>query len=295
METILSKNDKIKIWYQCFLKREMATPNTINFCNLTGPLLELVLTNIAKCLTVAGLSGGRVFGGFVRDVVVPRMIDPQCEVKFSDVDIWFINKSAASTFVAAMGQDLREPPFGSYGGNGLYQFDRTKYNLYCGDICVAYIDVVVSDVLPVNDFDIHRYAVQYFNNMPLTAGLSGLVEYHKLKVADMLPYYFDLLHNPSTHNMHYARVRKLLNKGWKISLRGDRSPISQDNANGSSEFFTREWLLKWSQEKQPSTTIKPNNQVTITSDQNLSEVRTLCRNSIVSLNTLMDKLKSMNL
>ncbi len=242
----------------------MATPNTINFGNLTGPLLELVLNNIAKCLTVAGLSGGKVFGGYVRDVVVPRMIDPQCQVKFSDVDIWFVNKSDAIAFVVAMGQDLREPPFGSSGGNGLYQFDRTKYNLYCGNVCVAYIDVVVSDVLPVNDFDINKYAIRYFNNMPLlTADLSGLGECHKLKQAHMLPYYFDLLHNSSTNGVHYSRVRKLLNKGWKIFLRNDRPPISQDN-NGSSEFFTREWLLTWSLAKQPLATVKPNSQLDVT-------------------------------
>ena len=273
----------------------MATPNTINFCNLTGPLLELVLNNIAKCLTVAGLSGGKVFGGYIRDVVVPRMTDPQCQVKFSDVDIWFINKSDANTFVAAMGQDLREPPFGSSDGNGLYQFDRTKYNLYCGNLCVAYIDVVVSEVLPVNDFDINKYAIQYVDNKPLVTGLGGLVESHKFKLAHMLPYYFELLHNSSTHSIHYGRVQKLLNKGWKIILRNDRPVISQDTYNGSAEFFTREWLLTWSRERQPSATVKPNNQSTVTSDQNLSEVMTLCRNSIESLNTLMDKLKSMNL
>ena len=275
----------------------MAAPNThktINIYNLTGSLLELVLANIAECLTVAGLYGGNVFGGYVRDVVVPRLIDPECHVKFSDVDIWFTNKRNADEFVEKMGQKLKKSPFSSVGEH-TYQFERTLYNFYCGNIFVAYIKLVISEVLPVDDFDINSYYVPYINNMPVTTGLAGLVGCYESKLAHMLPYYFELLNNPSTNETHYRRVRELLAKGWRIVLGDSEISISKNSTNGSSEFFTREWLLARSRERQPSATVKPNNQVTITSDQNLSEVRTLCRNSIVSLNTLMDKLKSMNL
>ena len=50
---------------------------------------DLAINMINECLETAGSFGGKVFGGYVRDVIVPRLANRECSVKFNDVDVWF--------------------------------------------------------------------------------------------------------------------------------------------------------------------------------------------------------------
>lgn len=60
---------------------------------------ELALKKINKILKLAYKYNGGVFGGYLRDVIVPRMKDPSCKVYFKDVDIWFASKYNAAEFI----------------------------------------------------------------------------------------------------------------------------------------------------------------------------------------------------
>lgn len=253
--------------------------SNIALSNLSGQLLELVISNIAECLTVASRFEGRVFGGYVRDVAVPRLIDPKGEVKFSDVDIWFTTKDKAEMFVAAMDNTLLVNPNTHLGTT---KFDTKRYNLYCGNTCITYVDLVVSPQLPVDDFDVNTYVVEYRNKMPHNCDhLHQLIAQCKTKQCHMLSQYFDLLNQPSTSEFHYARVRKLMDQGWKIILPDTQSPM--ENIDGSSEFFTYNWLRT----RQKCTTVAPGN-------KNFPTLMTLCTNPMSVFNIALDRLKTMN-
>src|SRR5437763_1982541 len=74
--------------------------------SLSTEALHNVIQLITDCVRVARNHGGRLFGGFVRGVVVPRMLDPKTKVHYKDVDIWFMSKENADAFIQSMGADL---------------------------------------------------------------------------------------------------------------------------------------------------------------------------------------------
>src|SRR6187431_2333642 len=60
---------------------------------------------IDGCINVASKYGGRVFGGYVRNVLIPHFYN-QKSVGFKDVDLWFLKPSDALNFVLDMGDRL---------------------------------------------------------------------------------------------------------------------------------------------------------------------------------------------
>ena len=92
---------------------------------LTKSQPDLAINMIEECLIIAGGYYGSVFGGYVRDVIVPRSYNPKCNVEFKDVDLWFTNQKDADNFVEAMGKsfvfgiEVDYPP--------MYKFLRQRY------------------------------------------------------------------------------------------------------------------------------------------------------------------------
>ena len=48
---------------------------------------------------LVSLFNGRLFGDFVTDVIIPRMKDSQCDIAYSQVNIWFSNHQDADKFI----------------------------------------------------------------------------------------------------------------------------------------------------------------------------------------------------
>lgn len=168
--------------------------NSIKFDNMSKFEQKIVLDSIKSCLAIATKYDGYVYGGFVRDVIVPKMVDPNCDVKFKDVDIWFDQRSNVGKFITKMGDKLKmkhHVPPETYPG----AFNRTQYYLIEYDTVLAFIDVVVSNNLPVDDLDINNitfsinddkeyyYRESIFNN--------NLIEQIKAKRAIMMQSYTD--------------------------------------------------------------------------------------------------------
>lgn len=203
----------------------------IEFSTMSGFILETVLGSITNCLRTAGKYNGKVFGGFVRDVVVPRLANSSCDVKFKDVDVWFSTQTDADNFVKEMGSSFVEGPFAfnavapvTPGVN--YPFTRKQYHLYQHGTCVGWIDVIVSSTIPVNDFNVNRLTYLYSpgNNPPKAESFgdessSTLIESIRNKRATMLPGYINILTGPQqTSEPHLRRIQRIfLDKGWNIS------------------------------------------------------------------------------
>ena len=193
----------------------------INFANMSTFETEYVLTRVFACLNIAGKHDGRVFGGFVRNVVVPRMQNPNCPVKFKDVDLWFQTQAAADAFVAEMGAKFVEAhSFNIAPGNPIYKFARKQYHLREDGICVAWIDVIVSDKLPVNDFNVNELTVIYRNGTAcIEDPTRTLVDAIQAKRARMLPEYVEILksNDYGRSNAHIQRFNNIyLNQGWTV-------------------------------------------------------------------------------
>lgn len=198
---------------------------------------------IDEILVIAGKSDGRVFGGYVRDVIIPRIKNPSCRVGFNDVDIWFKRSLDATTFVEAMESFVKSsnitfrmnPGFTIQPGTVHYAFQRTQYHLRSAGPALwiagpaLWIDVVVSDICPVDDFDVNCLTYLYANGVRQPESFYSdfytdpnslqLVNAIIQKRAVMLPTYFKkMLDYPDFRNCIMNRIeQKYLKRGWIIS------------------------------------------------------------------------------
>ena len=123
-----------------------------------------VIIAVEDMIDKAGLHGGKVFGGYVRDIVMSSLSNDGHYLGnnfFKDVDIWFKSEAAAQAFVIDCG--LRLNPDESFNAKrvGRYAFDASQYilDIVGGEtestpplLCPIFVDVVVSETVPVNDF-----------------------------------------------------------------------------------------------------------------------------------------------
>ena len=89
----------------------------------------IVLNQIIDCIKCASMCGGKVFGGFVRDVIVPRLHDSKCKINFKDVAIWFKTEADANNFIMSMGRLLEENYISTTTDSYPGAFNRQQYNL----------------------------------------------------------------------------------------------------------------------------------------------------------------------
>jgi hypothetical protein len=192
--------------------------------NVNKENLEITLKCIDRMLSVASHYNGKFFGGYVRDVVVPRTKDPNCDVSFKDVDIWFTNGKDAESFVDVM--KITEKMYGFkdpfLNTSPKYKFKRTQYCVP-NKACSFFIDVVVSKDFPVNDFDVNflTYYVADGIKKLKTMGFNDidcLVESIHKKEARMLISYAEVLKPENKLSYGYA-VRfndRYIGRGWTI-------------------------------------------------------------------------------
>jgi hypothetical protein len=232
LSTILN-SPEMKNLVSSFLNPTLITSNLsvgskpmLNFRNLRGIELELVLNAIDDTLKVASKYNGYVFGGYVRDVLVPTELKgKQNTYNFKDVDIWFSNQTDADAFVAEMGVKFVST-FINVDASEIYDFNRKQYHLTMYDICLAWIDVVVSDKYPVNDFNVNMLAYKYESDklVSKSMGIQSELELKKSiinKKLDLLPGYFDKLLPKSTNyankNLHRERlINRYFKREWKV-------------------------------------------------------------------------------
>src|SRR5579871_5182742 len=129
----------------------------IDFANMTGFIREMVLSAIDDSLVISGKYHGRVIGGYVRDVIVPRLFDPNCDISFKDVNIWFRTQNDADSFVKEAGLISNT----DIDPSVVYPFIYQKYYLYRHGTCIAFVDVIISETIPVNDFHINKLVYFY--------------------------------------------------------------------------------------------------------------------------------------
>lgn len=115
-----------------------------------------ILNKAEKVIRCAALNGGRVFGGYVRDVVVPIMQGVSAEnVEFNDLDIWFCSRADASNFLTLLPSVTGLTPLEHEEQEGCL-IPAKRYILFehpAGH--VLFLDIIVSRHFPTCDLSVN--------------------------------------------------------------------------------------------------------------------------------------------
>lgn len=183
-------------------------------------VFQRTLTRIDDMLKVAAKYDGRVFGGYVRGVLMPLTLGRKID-GFKDVDLWFKNKQDAEKFVDEMADKLRPRRISSIGINGevVYLFDRTQYYLIGDEESgSSIIDVIVSETLPVDDLDVNQltYSAEHGYESYGEESVQLLEGAIKQKFAKMLPGFSRQEMSSERWCHQQRRLQKLHRLGWSI-------------------------------------------------------------------------------
>lgn len=188
---------------------------------------EETLREIEQILIIAHKHNGKVFGGYVRDVVVPRLQNPTCKVYFKDVDLWFTNKFDADHFVADMNMNYDFKHQAKWSRDAVdYPFSREQYHLYDRKTCLAWFDVIVSKYFPVDDFDVNllSYSRGELRSENKWETKEEIIAAINRKEATMFARYIEkasnlnrLIYPENKSNLHTCRIlNRYLKNGWTI-------------------------------------------------------------------------------
>lgn len=105
--------------------------------------------------------GGVVFGGYVRDIIIPlnKLKVPLKSLDFKDMDFWFTSEENAEQFVKEAGLKVQKTLYGLSGqenyDDGKYPIKRKQYISKYKGMNFVIIDVVVCNFYPVCDFSVN--------------------------------------------------------------------------------------------------------------------------------------------
>jgi hypothetical protein len=188
---------------------------------------------IDDCIKIASNYDGKVFGGYLRDVIISKISNPRRKCEFKDVDIWFKTDIDSILFINDM-KDIYDfrivPELSIDNDNPHYQFNRTQYHLFIENI-VIWFDIVISECFPVDDFDVNFLTYCYKNDKELVECESKYFDKDQLinsinkKQMIMLPDYIQRLIIKSSTDVHVSRINKrFLSKGWIIKYKNTYFP-----------------------------------------------------------------------
>jgi hypothetical protein len=197
-----------------------------------GHILDVVLPAAGKC-------GGKVFGGFVRDILVPHyemgVKLENCE-SFKDVDLWFTSSESYQKFRTLLGLET-ECNCGACAcpSNERFGYTFNMHNVWLerNGIHISFMDCVIADTYPVNDFDVNFLTYQFTGSGEYTKKVEGnLFPFNSTyryayKVAHMRQEYLAKLdlskysRREISGEVYYRILRihkRYLQRGWKVFL-----------------------------------------------------------------------------
>ena len=191
----------------------------INNKLVSNQTIHNTLQSIDKCIRVASSFGGKIFGGYVRDVVVPRMKDPYCNVNFNNVDIWFISQESADNFTKSFDEIII-----NFLTKCLLTINNKIVSVvpYLLKIDNRYIDfrVIINPLLPVDDMNVNKLIYYYQNDIGiLTSDDSDATTLLNLRdsINDKTMIMFDdYINKVTTNSVHINRINRFLSLGWTI-------------------------------------------------------------------------------
>ena len=175
---------------------------------------------IDDCIKVASKHGGRVFGGYVRNVLIPAIYN-QPSPGFKDVDLWFTTHHNAAAFLIEMGYNMKKLcTTDQYNKKGkvVYPFDREQFMLLHNNANVVIVDIIISLTLPVNDLDVNQLTYSTHWEAFGKYRVESLQHQIMNKEAYALPGYSKIYYekNDMDWTQQIPRLNKLCKMGWRI-------------------------------------------------------------------------------
>ncbi len=121
-----------------------------------GYLYDESFQETERLVSVASKHGGVVFGGYVRDIIIPlkKLGCPLDDLDFKDLDFWFTSKEAAERFIEETGMTPGEcETFDNT--SGIYPICRGQHWSKYKDNNFVVCDIMISDFYPVCDFSVN--------------------------------------------------------------------------------------------------------------------------------------------
>lgn len=212
------------------------------FCHLKDVCIYQVLFNF---LVYISKYNGYVYGGFVRDFLVPLIVYEQKfdDLDFKDIDIWFSNECEAEAFIKSFQQNSPKLipdainqviPLEEYGCG--QHFTRKKYYFCYNHVALFMVDVVIAQQLPVNDFSVNLLMFQAKDHDLTQSSLSCFSvgenpdgDYYKYSVliliemianyqTDILKGYRQMSSYPIADYRHIVKSRceRMVKWGWSL-------------------------------------------------------------------------------
>ena len=204
-----------------------------NSDNVFVPYLKYAVFNdINRMIVLAQKYNGKVFGGYVRDVIAKILLGEEyTSLHFKDVDLWFRKQEDVDAFLKEAGTRLRFNPTASVEmTKDMYGFLRKQYFFEVNGTCLTWFDIIISEEFPVNDFDVNMLtATVTFNkkkfnwdynpvSMDKSNTVVSLLALINKKKATMTKEYQELLVQPRFKMSRTERVKKrFLKRGWTIT------------------------------------------------------------------------------
>ena len=228
--------------------------------------LNFALNHINNIIKTLSSYEGKVFGEYVREVVVPRMKNPACTVVFNSIDIWFKNEINKDNFIEdsfIKNSFIKET---NISENIDVKRQQYKYDIY--ENFPIKFNIVVSLRFPMYDFDVNDLTYFYRNGNPIVEinllenKLDQIINAITMKEATMMKNYFD---NMVNHHLTYPERAKMINelyenRGWSIFCEGIRiiSPFigTRDDAIAKQIFLNKSLLERAKQESKEDREIK---------------------------------------
>jgi hypothetical protein len=192
--------------------------------NVPTPSLPL-----CKFLSDVCAAGGTIFGGFCRRFVgkdgtlnVPSSESLSRSVGW-DIDIWFKEESEFVSFMGSAWNNRLYSLSLCYDDLEYAGFNRKRFHLSLDryDGSSVYVDFVISDVFPVNDFDVNCLCVKYRSNGSDIDAMNGhtvdsLISRINAKIATITDSYLErLLDDSPSGSQQMVRVNRIMEE-WTI-------------------------------------------------------------------------------
>lgn len=132
------------------------TNGAFSILSKAGLKRENIFLETEGLVRCASKHNGVVFGGYVRDVIVPttQLGYTLDQVDFKDMDFWFTSKDDANAFIAEnnLVLDEQNKPTNEVG---YYPVDKNTHFLMLGIELYVLCDIMICDFYPVCDFSVN--------------------------------------------------------------------------------------------------------------------------------------------
>lgn len=215
--TVSSKNEQIAL-SKWIVKNDIHV--LINFENghwnyCPTNKFEYGLDIAKKIIGIASLCNGYVHGEFVRDVIIPKMNNPECEISFDNIDIWFKNLTRRDLFLNKLNIF-----FSSAYNVAYYMNSEDQYKYHINGKSVN-INIIISENFLGKHFDINFVLFKY---------LGGEFVYNNFYFSDRIKNKQTIMrneYNPTSDVCFNKIYRDFFQKGWTVLSKNKQTELTK--------------------------------------------------------------------